>query len=347
LNHSFHNYLRISRILKALGEFGFERFKIHWIELFIEEIFVHGQLRNTLSSLQNFWVPTLRNRDDRVTMKNKIHSFLKQPDTDDEGDDMGSNEDMKDLPSPLTAEGFENRDASTAGSEDSSSEDPSEDEETSTKETMNVQVVQKSPKKTTRELGEEAKKETKKDDNSVEEAHETTPHLSAATTSSSPDVSIEAVATSSVAPASDVATPASTSPSKRSVPIPISTKSSFSEKSRSSKTPRETDNEMAASEDDDDRDKSSNKGAITASSADQTPSEVALSLSKIQIGSPNMAGSSSSECDSNLSASEDLTDKKVPSSSEAAPAPVSAETAPKKKHESKKAKEKKRSEQVL
>lgn len=100
LNHSFHNYLRISRILKALGEFGFERFKIHWINLFIEEVFVHGNLRNVLSSLKGFWIPTLRHREDRVAAKNKIHAYQKEDDTDDEGDDMGENEDMKDLPSP-------------------------------------------------------------------------------------------------------------------------------------------------------------------------------------------------------------------------------------------------------
>jgi hypothetical protein len=127
LNSSFHNYLRISRILKSLGEFGFERFKVHWIEFFIDEIFVHGNLRNTLSSLQGFWVPTLRHRDERVACKNKIHGFLKQNDTDDEGDDMGDNPDMKDLPTPSMPRSGAVAAQSSAGSADTSDAEGSEE----------------------------------------------------------------------------------------------------------------------------------------------------------------------------------------------------------------------------
>ena len=313
LNHSFHNYLRISRILKALGEFGFERFKIHWIELFIEEIFEHGLLRNTLSSLQNFWVPTLRHREERVAMKNKIHAHLKQPDTDDEGDDMGDNEDMKDLPSPPMANGTARADASTAGSEDSSTEDPSDDEETSSKEngenSDSVEVAKKKyPKK---ERGDEDKKEKAEEHKAESQSEDRAAHLSAATSSSSRDgISVEAVATSSVAPASDIA-----GASSRTTPVTISAKSSFSEKSRSRRPSVGGNNELASSEDEEDRDDSGKKALVT-SSADPVASELSSALGKVTLGSTNMAGSSSSDCDSNLSASEDLPDKKPVASSD-------------------------------
>src|SRR5688500_14553588 len=38
LNSSFHNYLRITRILKCLGEFGYESWKKYFIDFFITEI---------------------------------------------------------------------------------------------------------------------------------------------------------------------------------------------------------------------------------------------------------------------------------------------------------------------
>lgn len=304
LNSSFHNYLRISRILKALGEFGFERFKIHWIELFIEEIFEHGLLRNTLSSLQNFWVPTLRHRDERVAMKNKIHAYLKQPDTDDEGDDMGDNDDMKDLPSPPALNGALRADASTAGSEDSSTEDPSDDEETSSKENEENSDDEVPTKKS--QVPEE---DDKKDGKKRRASNTVLPHaqLSAATSSSSPDVSLEVVATSSIAPASEVGSPPPSTPNPKAGPATISAKSSFSEKSKSPKSNIDAHNELAASEDDEDRDNVGKPKGLASS--DQT-SDIALSLAAIAIGTPNMAGSSSSDCDSNLSASEDLPDKK-------------------------------------
>lgn len=101
LNSSFHNYLRISRILKALGEFGFERFKVKWVEFLITEALENKVLPNTISSLQRFWVATLRRKDERIPLKNRIRSLLEDEEsTDDEGDDMGLNPDMIDIPSP-------------------------------------------------------------------------------------------------------------------------------------------------------------------------------------------------------------------------------------------------------
>jgi len=76
LNTSGHNYLRITRIMKCLGEFGFEHYKRPWCEFFLNEIFVNNQLRSCKNSLVNYWIPVLRNPADQqlvVTMLAKYN----------------------------------------------------------------------------------------------------------------------------------------------------------------------------------------------------------------------------------------------------------------------------------
>lgn len=51
LNVSYHNYLRITRILKCLGLTGFEHFKIEFLKHFIIEIFQNHKLENATESL--------------------------------------------------------------------------------------------------------------------------------------------------------------------------------------------------------------------------------------------------------------------------------------------------------
>ena len=60
LNDSFHNYLRITRILNCLELTGLGHFKIHLIKHFINEIFLNGFIKNAKTSLIEFWIPTLR-----------------------------------------------------------------------------------------------------------------------------------------------------------------------------------------------------------------------------------------------------------------------------------------------
>jgi hypothetical protein len=60
LNRFGHNYLRITRILKFLGEMGLEHLKLPFLTFFIQEVFVHNQIPNCRSSLEHFWMPTLR-----------------------------------------------------------------------------------------------------------------------------------------------------------------------------------------------------------------------------------------------------------------------------------------------
>ncbi|KAK3554221.1 hypothetical protein QTP70_020188 [Hemibagrus guttatus] len=65
LNESQHNYLRITRILKSLGELGFESYKLPLVHLLLEEALVQGTLANMRHSALEYFVYTLRNHSQR------------------------------------------------------------------------------------------------------------------------------------------------------------------------------------------------------------------------------------------------------------------------------------------
>ncbi|KAF3708533.1 Opioid growth factor receptor-like protein 1 [Channa argus] len=60
LNESQHNYLRITRILKSLGELGYEAFKAPLVRLFLEESLCHNTLPNMQHSVLEYYVYTIR-----------------------------------------------------------------------------------------------------------------------------------------------------------------------------------------------------------------------------------------------------------------------------------------------
>ncbi|XP_034408509.1 opioid growth factor receptor-like protein 1 [Cyclopterus lumpus] len=60
LNESQHNYLRITRILKSLGELGYEAFKAPLVHLFLEESLCHNTLPNMQHSALEYFVYTIR-----------------------------------------------------------------------------------------------------------------------------------------------------------------------------------------------------------------------------------------------------------------------------------------------
>ncbi|XP_029926646.1 opioid growth factor receptor-like protein 1 [Myripristis murdjan] len=60
LNESQHNYLRITRILKSLGELGYEAFKPPLVRLLLEESLCHATLPNMQHSALEYYVYTIR-----------------------------------------------------------------------------------------------------------------------------------------------------------------------------------------------------------------------------------------------------------------------------------------------
>ncbi|XP_067092719.1 opioid growth factor receptor-like protein 1 [Osmerus mordax] len=65
LNESQHNYLRITRILKSLGELGFESFKRPLVRLLLEESLCHATLPSMQHSALEYYVYTVRLPADR------------------------------------------------------------------------------------------------------------------------------------------------------------------------------------------------------------------------------------------------------------------------------------------
>ncbi|XP_044145909.1 opioid growth factor receptor-like protein 1 isoform X2 [Bufo gargarizans] len=65
LNESQHNYLRITRILKSLGELGYENFKSPLVKAFLEESVVENTIPNMKQSALEYFVYTIKDRRER------------------------------------------------------------------------------------------------------------------------------------------------------------------------------------------------------------------------------------------------------------------------------------------
>jgi hypothetical protein len=82
LSRSSHNWLRVSRILKSLGELGFERFKLPWLLAITREVFEEQRLLGPCkTSLLSFWSLTLRSKEDQEVLKRAIAAFIPDAET--------------------------------------------------------------------------------------------------------------------------------------------------------------------------------------------------------------------------------------------------------------------------
>ncbi|KAL0964441.1 hypothetical protein UPYG_G00323900 [Umbra pygmaea] len=81
LNESQHNYLRITRILKSLGELGFEAFKPPLVRLLLDESLCRGTLPNMLHSTLEYYVYTIRLRSHRRSLLRYARRHYQPADT--------------------------------------------------------------------------------------------------------------------------------------------------------------------------------------------------------------------------------------------------------------------------
>ncbi|KAJ7332132.1 hypothetical protein JRQ81_014312 [Phrynocephalus forsythii] len=65
LNQYSHNNLRITRILKCLGEMGYEHYQVHLVKFFLTETLVHHQLPRVLRSALDYFMFTVRSKQKR------------------------------------------------------------------------------------------------------------------------------------------------------------------------------------------------------------------------------------------------------------------------------------------
>ncbi|KAH9500530.1 hypothetical protein Btru_072171 [Bulinus truncatus] len=84
LTRNTHNYLRITRILKSLGELGYEHLKKPFLDFILDEALnKHSSLQATLSSCENYWIGTIKDDNAREELYQRIEEEKKK----DYGDD--------------------------------------------------------------------------------------------------------------------------------------------------------------------------------------------------------------------------------------------------------------------
>jgi len=75
LNRSFHNYLRITRILKCFGEVGLEHYKIHFVMHVLKEVYENKELMNCHESCIKYWCAVLRSENERKQIQDLISKY--------------------------------------------------------------------------------------------------------------------------------------------------------------------------------------------------------------------------------------------------------------------------------
>lgn len=78
LEQMSHNLLRITRILKCLGELGHEHYKKPFVLHVLKEMYEHGELLATEESCLSYWVDLLRSDAERQQLREYILSNRKR-----------------------------------------------------------------------------------------------------------------------------------------------------------------------------------------------------------------------------------------------------------------------------
>jgi hypothetical protein len=68
--------LRITRILKCLGEFGYEHLKKNFIKFILHEGLVEGTLSNVIDSCVKYWIGVLKDDGERDEMLNSYENLI-------------------------------------------------------------------------------------------------------------------------------------------------------------------------------------------------------------------------------------------------------------------------------
>ncbi|XP_063772857.1 opioid growth factor receptor-like protein 1 isoform X2 [Pseudophryne corroboree] len=79
LNESQHNYLRITRILKSLGELGYENFKPPLVKAFLQESVVENTIPNMKQSALEYFVYTIKERKERRRLLRFAYHYFQPP----------------------------------------------------------------------------------------------------------------------------------------------------------------------------------------------------------------------------------------------------------------------------
>jgi hypothetical protein len=76
LSKRSHNYLRITRILKCLGEFKLDAYQMEFIRFLAHEIFVKEELDRLAPSFKRFWIHTIKDDQKRQRMIEYVKNLI-------------------------------------------------------------------------------------------------------------------------------------------------------------------------------------------------------------------------------------------------------------------------------
>ena len=79
INLSGHNFLRITRITKCLGELGLEHFIEPFLGALIDAVFVSKRLDRAEGSIGDYWIPVVRDDQVRGRLAARVASLLPPP----------------------------------------------------------------------------------------------------------------------------------------------------------------------------------------------------------------------------------------------------------------------------
>lgn len=78
---SYHNYLRITRILKCLGEFGYEHLKANFVRFVLREGVLEGTLPNLVDSCVKYWIGVIKDDTEREELFDLYEELQTKADT--------------------------------------------------------------------------------------------------------------------------------------------------------------------------------------------------------------------------------------------------------------------------
>lgn len=79
LNRSTHNYRRITRIIKSLGELGYERFQCQWITFLLEESIINQVLPNLNGPCMKHFIAAIKDDVEKEQMFKNYFELIRKP----------------------------------------------------------------------------------------------------------------------------------------------------------------------------------------------------------------------------------------------------------------------------
>jgi hypothetical protein len=78
LNSHSHNFLRITRILRCLGELGYERLQAPLVKQLITEAFINNTLSNARTSCRDYWIAAVVSEHSQLELNRFLDETMKR-----------------------------------------------------------------------------------------------------------------------------------------------------------------------------------------------------------------------------------------------------------------------------